>query len=106
MEDMPRSESPRKPTVRVGVIQMKAGIDPRRIVSDPPAVVLDVRSIWMAGRVAESGFRLATLFGNPLFGRALDRVLLGASVGRRTVRRDVPTAEATSALLLAASLLL
>ncbi len=86
MENMALPEASPEVTVLKGAFQMKSTVSLSPIVSDPAAIVLDVRSIRVAGGIPESVL--------PLRGRR------GSSHWRGTVRRDVPSREALATVFL------
>ena len=89
MEDVARAEATREAAVLEGAGQVKAGIGRSGIVSDPPAIVFNVRRVGVSGRVAKVALRTLRL-----------GALCGGSHGWRAMRRDVPAGETTSALFM------
>jgi hypothetical protein len=86
MEDMAGPEATPEVTVLEGALQMKSAVSRSPIVSDPAAIVLDVRSIRVAGGVPESVL--------PFRGRRW------SSHGRGSVRRDVASSESLATVFL------
>ncbi len=87
--NMPSPESASKVPMLPGMIEMVVHVVPAGVMTDPLAVRMHVRSVWVPSLVSEVSMLLASMWR--------------ASNGCRTVGRNMATADTASALRVPAS---
>ena len=106
MKNVSSSEPACKASVLERTIEVVARIVSPRVVPDPLAIGVNVRSFRVAGLIAERALRLLALRASALLGRALllnllgctrrrggCSVLLGCASGSRAMRRNVTASD-------------